>query len=1147
MLESITVDISILSLNVGGITSKLRYNILTDYIEKYDIVLFSETRLQKIPQSKFSGYDIFSLKQKTPRHGLALMVKNGLFSFTKKLTATSPCVLWVLLGTSESKINVILGSVYVPGYNSKFADENDFDKICEDILDLQDKYMCPLILMGDFNSRTGNLSDSVSTELCPSTPRANKDVKIDTYGRNLVKMCKDLNLKIANGNFGSESGIGNFTCHKKNRNKLNESVVDYCVLSECLAPCISNFSVDVFDRCMSDVHSPICLEIKNLPSVKLVQKCSQDKYENILYKSVWKPELEMQYKNAFVDSDIMQLSRDILSQQLSASPTKEEIGKLVTDLTSVIVNPAKQTGLCKKNVKKNNKPRTSPSQSWFNTECENKRKIFFSAKNDLRKAKTTEGENFCREKMDQEGREYRKLISIHQKEYTRDLHKNLRELHRHHPKEYWNILKNSEGTKKSEPKVSMEDFENHFKHLNEDDSLNNTPSHNFDPSDIDVSTIEEFNLDFTVEEVLDNIKSLKNNKSEGVDFIKNEYIKNCPLSVVELIVKLFNLILRTGHVPHDWSIGLIVPIYKKKGTQFDPNNYRGITLLSCLGKLFSLCINVRLTKFASDRHIIGEEQAAFREGYSTMDHAFVLNELINIYLHKKKRLYCCFIDYQKAFDQINRSALWGKIIENGINGKILRVVYNMYESAKSCVKQQTMISGLFACNMGVRQGENLSPLLFALFLNDFEISLSRKYNGLPTLQQLSSILGSDDIEFFINMYTLLYADDTLVMAESPEELQLALDEVGCYCHKWGLSINEKKTKVVIFSRGKVKTQFLFTIGNIDIGTTSDYCYLGLLFNFNGKFSKAIDDRITLARKAMFGLNEKAVNLLLPPDIHIDLFEKMISPIFLYGCEVWGYGNVEPMEIFFRKFIKRVLGIERSTPNCVVYGEVGKYPIIHHVYKRMVSFWANVSEGKSSKLSSIIYKIIYKLHLDGSYDSPWLICIKRILCNSGNPIFWDEQEHLAPKSFMRSIVASQLKNQFEQEWELETYNNRKCVTYRIFKDEFKLEPYLAKLDFVDRRALCKFRTGSHRLPVAKSRYTLTGGGEIVTCRLCETNDICDEFHVLFICKYFDEQRKKYLKNNDYSKPSTLKMYTLFNSKGKKLLNLARFVRYIMSKF
>ena len=254
-----------------------------------------------------------------------------------------------------------------------------------------------------------------------------------------------------------------------------------------------------------------------------------------------------------------------------------------------------------------------------------------------------------------------------------------------------------------------------------------------------------------------------------------------------------------------------------------------------------------------------------------------------------------------------------------------------------------------------------------------------------------------------------------------------------------------------------------------------------------------------------------------------------------------------MEIFFRKFIKRVLGINRSTPNCIVYGEVGKYPVIHHVYSRMIAFWIRISEGKSSKLSTIMYKIIYKLHLKGTYNSPWLLCIKHILCNSGNPFFWHEQEHLAPKAFMKEVISSQLKTQFAQEWEFEIFRNRKCVSYRIFKDEIKSEPYLAKLDFVHRRALCRFRTGSHRLPVAKSRYTQGGGREDIKCKLCESNDICDEFHVLFICKFFDTQRKKYLKVNHYKKPSTLKMYTLFNSSGKQLLNLAKFVRIILSKF
>ena len=92
---------------------------------------------------------------------------------------------------------------------------------------------------------------------------------------------------------------------------------------------------------------------------------------------------------------------------------------------------------------------------------------------------------------------------------------------------------------------------------------------------------------------------------------------------------------------------------------------------------------------------------------------------------------------------------------------------------------------------------------------------------------------------------------------------------------------------------------------------------------------------------MFSLNEKAVKLLLPPDIHMDLFEKMITPILLYGCEIWGSGAIEPLEIFYRNFIKRTLGINKSTPNCIVYGEVGRKPLRNQIYNRMISFWTNL--------------------------------------------------------------------------------------------------------------------------------------------------------------------------------------------------------------
>ena len=109
---------------------------------------------------------------------------------------------------------------------------------------------------------------------------------------------------------------------------------------------------------------------------------------------------------------------------------------------------------------------------------------------------------------------------------------------------------------------------------------------------------------------------------------------------------------------------------------------------------------------------------------------FALKSLIDIYLSDRKRLYCCYIDYSKALDTISRSELWSKLLKCNDSGKIFRVVCNMYKSAKSCVAINGLLTDNFSCLIGVRQGENLSPLLFSLYLNDLQEFLQKAHMGL---------------------------------------------------------------------------------------------------------------------------------------------------------------------------------------------------------------------------------------------------------------------------------------------------------------------------------------------------------------------------------------------------------------------------------
>ena len=102
-----------------------------------------------------------------------------------------------------------------------------------------------------------------------------------------------------------------------------------------------------------------------------------------------------------------------------------------------------------------------------------------------------------------------------------------------------------------------------------------------------------------------------------------------------------------------------------------------ITLLSCFGKLFTAVLNERLTSYFEENHLIWEEQAGFRHGHSTLDHIFVLHSLIDLYLSKRERVYCAFIDYKKAFDLVNRTSLWSILLKNNVDGNFFRVINHM--------------------------------------------------------------------------------------------------------------------------------------------------------------------------------------------------------------------------------------------------------------------------------------------------------------------------------------------------------------------------------------------------------------------------------------------------------------------------------------
>ena len=222
---------------------------------------------------------------------------------------------------------------------------------------------------------------------------------------------------------------------------------------------------------------------------------------------------------------------------------------------------------------------------------------------------------------------------------------------------------------------------------------------------------DELNIVISEVEIHNAINQLKLEKSGGPDNVLNDFFRYGTDVLMPYLYKLFNTVFDKGYFPEKWTDGFIVPLHKK-GSKAEVENYRGITLLSTFGKLFTRILNNRLNEWAETYHVYIEAQAGFRRQMGTIG-VLVLHGLIKHFINEGKRLYAAFIDFTKAFDYVVRENLWLKLIKVGVRGKILNII-------KSMVKYDNCLSQEFSCYLGVRQGECLSPFLFSINLNDIK-------------------------------------------------------------------------------------------------------------------------------------------------------------------------------------------------------------------------------------------------------------------------------------------------------------------------------------------------------------------------------------------------------------------------------------------
>ena len=185
-------------------------------------------------------------------------------------------------------------------------------------------------------------------------------------------------------------------------------------------------------------------------------------------------------------------------------------------------------------------------------------------------------------------------------------------------------------------------------------------------------------------------------------------------------------------------------------------------------------------------------------------------------------------------------------------------------------------------------------------------------------------------------------------------------------------------------------------------------YLGVVFKYTGSFAECKVQVKEKATRAMFALLSKGRRLQIPVDIMMEMFDRTIVPILLYGCEVWGCDNVDILETVHLKFCKYLLGLKASTPSCMVYGELGRLPLKFYINNRIISYWVKIVSDKYAKINKLMYNTLYQLYERNDYRNRWISYIHDLLFENGPGYIWIGQNDVLDPSYVRSVFKDRYK-------------------------------------------------------------------------------------------------------------------------------------------
>ena len=393
------------------------------------------------------------------------------------------------------------------------------------------------------------------------------------------------------------------------------------------------------------------------------------------------------------------------------------------------------------------------------------------------------------------------------------------------------------------------------------DYLNNPTEHHFN-----------FNT-ITESETLSIINKLKNKNSSGKDEISNKLLKSIKDEIAKPLTIIINQSLKTGVFPDALKIAKVKPLYKK-GDNFCLNNYRPISLLPTISKIFERVMFTQLYSYLNANNLLSEQQYGFRSQHSTelacvklVD--YITTEMDNI--KKIKTPTAIFLDLSKAFDTLNFNILLNKLQYYGIDGISLSLIRSYLTDRFQYVQFENSESDLLEIKTGIPQGSILGPLFFSIMINDL-VNSSNKFKFL---------MYADDTTIYFNLEDFPIENREVLINNE-------LEKVNKWLKLNKLAVNVDKTKSMLFHKRRPVTPIQFSMNNRIIDVVQYFNYLGIMLDADMSWKT----HVAMVRNKLSRINGilHRLKYIYPQSILITLYKSLFVPHINYGSLLWGHAG-----------------------------------------------------------------------------------------------------------------------------------------------------------------------------------------------------------------------------------------------------------------